>query len=96
MRKVLIFVVSVTVLLGWLDYRMPTTPSAVIEVTVVSVNDAPKGNGWRYIAVAFPDGSERTIETLVPFFYRSGYAAYVAAYERILFPDLYDFISPPD
>lgn len=96
MKKPLTFTILIIVVLVWLDFRVPPIPSRTIEASVVSVSDAPEGDGWRRIVVVLPDGSERTIETLAPFFYRSGYTAFVAVYERTLFPDIYDFVSPPD
>ncbi len=96
MKRELIFVVLVGIaLLGW-DYSRPSEPTKVVEAVVLSVEDTPEGNGWREIVVKLPDGRDVTIKTLAPFFYRVGYNAHVGVYERRIFPDVYDVVSPDD
>lgn len=75
------------------DYGLPHTPSRIIEVQVRALMDAPEGGGWRLIDVALPDGTQMRIKTVTPFFYRAGYNAHVGVYERIFFPDVYDFVA---
>jgi len=95
MRKIFIPIVLIAVFIAWTDYRAMMTSSQIIEVTIVSVGDDPKGNGWRRIVVTLPDGKQHTIETLVPFFYRPGHKAFVGVSGRVLFLDIYDFVAPP-
>ena len=91
----MIFAAVIVALLMLFDYRVPSGASQIVEVTIISVADAPQGNGWRRIVVKMPDGSERAIETLVPFYYKPGYGAHVGIYPRIFFADIYDFVSSP-
>ncbi|TNE63469.1 MAG: hypothetical protein EP335_09345 [Alphaproteobacteria bacterium] len=79
----------------WYVQRVPDKPARVVEVTVLALEDAPDGIGARHITVRFPDGTERVIETLAPFFYKPGYIARVGIFERPLFEDVYDFVADP-
>lgn len=76
-----------------LDYQRPTTPTDVRTVEILSLADMPNRNGHRLISVRMSNGLERTIETLTPFYYRPGDTAQLARFERLLFPDIYDFVS---
>lgn len=96
MKKELIFVVVVGLILLGFDYQRPSSHSRVIKVEVLSLSAAPEGSGWRLITVKMPDGSEQTIKTLVPFFYKAGYLAHVGVFERRVFPDVLDFITTPE
>jgi hypothetical protein len=96
MKKELIFVVVVGLILLGFDYQRPDTHSRVIKVEVLVLAVAPEGNGWRLITVRMPDGSEQTIKTLVPFFYKPGYLAHIGVFERRIFPDELDFIATPE
>lgn len=96
MKKELIFVLIVGLVLLAFDYPRPDEPARVVEAMVLSVEDAPEGNGWREIELKLTTGHEITVKTLVPFFYRVGYVAHVGVYERRIFPDIVDMVSPPD
>jgi len=96
MKKELLFVVVVGLILIGFDFQRPDTYSQVIKVEVLSLAVAPEGNGWRLITVKMPDGSEQTIKTLVPFFYKAGYLAHVGVFERRIFPDELDFVATPE
>lgn len=76
-----------------LDHQRPTEPVETWAVVVLTLKNAPQGNGHRIIGVRMPGGIERTIETLTPFYYRPGDTAYLARFDRQLFPDIYDFVS---
>jgi len=80
----------------WLLGKTPAEPSYILQAEVLALYDVEGSHGLRGIIVKFPDGSERTIETLVPFFYKPGYSANVAVYERILFADLYQIVADAD
>lgn len=95
-KKELIFVVVLGFALIAFDYPRPDTPSRVLQAEVMSVEDAPEGNGWRLIGLKLPNGYEIRVKTLVPFFYRVGYTAHVGVYERRIFPDIVDVVPPPD
>ncbi len=96
MKKELIFVVIVGLVLLGFDYQRPDTHSRILKAEVISLAEAPEGNGWRLITVKMSDGSEQSIRTLVPFFYKPGYLAHVGVFERRIFPDELDFIATPD
>lgn len=96
MKKEIVFVVVVTLILLGFDYERPAKHSGVIKVEVLSLEVAPEGNGWRLITVKMPDGTTKTIKTLVPFFYKPGYLAHVGVFKRRIFPDELDFIATPD
>ncbi len=96
MKKELIFVLFVGLLVLGFDYPRPDRPSVILEAEVVSVKDAPKGGGWREVAVLMPGGETRFITTLAPFFYKPGYVAFVGIFERRFFPDVLDVVSPPN
>ncbi len=96
MKKELIFVFVLGLVLFAFDYPRPDTPNRVLQAEVLSVEDAPEGKGWRLIGLKLPDGQETRVKTLVPFFYRVGYSAYVGVYERRIFPDIVDLVGPPD
>lgn len=98
MKKWLLLILLTVSVLIVFDYTTPRPNGEHIEVTIVSVADAPRGNGWRHIAVKMPEGHsdrELMIETLAPFFYQPDYTAWLGVNERYLFSDTYDFISPP-
>lgn len=96
MKRELLFVALIGLALLAFDYPRPSEPARVVEAMVMSVEDAPEGNGWRNITVKLTSGHEITIKTLVPFFYRVGYIAHVGVYERRIFPNIVDLVSPPD
>jgi len=96
MKKELIFVVIVGLSILAFDYQRPDTHSRILKAEVVSLEVAPEGNGWRLITVKMSDGSEQTIKTLVPFFYKPGYLAHVGVFERRIFPDELDFVATPE
>ncbi len=96
MKKEIIFVVVVVLVLLGFDYERPVKHSSIIKVEVLSLEEAPQGNGWRLITVKMPDGSTQTIKTLVPFFYKSGYLAHLGVFKRRIFPDELDFVATPD
>lgn len=85
--------VTVIGLLLLLAYQTPSKPDRTIKVSIVSLEDIEDGNGLRHITVRMPDGDEVLIETLVPFFYKEGYEAKLAVYERFLFPDIHDLVA---
>jgi hypothetical protein len=74
------------------DYQTPEKPNRVIKVEVIALKASEKGDGWREITVRMPEGNEQVIETLAPFFYKPGYLAHVAYYNRYIWPDVYDFV----
>lgn len=96
MKKELIFVFIIGLALLAFDYPRPSEPARVVEAMILSVEDAPEGNGWRLVTVKLTSGHEITIKTLVPFFYRVGYIAHVGVYERRIFPNIVDLVAPPD
>ncbi len=96
MKRELIFVLLIGLAVLAFDYPRPDEPTRVVEAMVLSVEDAPEGNGWRLVTVKLTSGHEITIKTLVPFFYRVGYVAHVGVYERRIFPNIVDLVSPPD
>jgi len=96
MKKELIFVVVAGLILLGFDYQRPDKHSRIHKAEVVSLEDAAEGNGWRLITVKMSDGSEQTIKTLVPFFYKPGYLAHIGVFERRIFPDVLDFVATPD
>ncbi|NVJ69380.1 MAG: hypothetical protein HWE08_03440 [Alphaproteobacteria bacterium] len=77
----------------WYFSKLPTKPTLTVVTEIVALEDVPGGNGRRLITVRFADGSERTIETLAPFFFKPGYKAKVGVFERTFFDDVYDIIS---
>jgi len=92
-KKILIpglFVVAITV---WFIWLTPAKPTRTIAAEVIALENVIGGRGLRRITVRFEDGREHTIETLAPFFFRPGYKATVAIYERLLFSDIYEIIS---
>lgn len=95
MRKELIFVIVVGLALLVYDFQRPSEPSEILTVEIVSLEAAPEGKGWRLISVRMPDGSERTIKTLAPFFYKPGYLAHVGVFKRRVYPDIYDLVATP-
>ncbi|MBO6504574.1 MAG: hypothetical protein JJ850_04225 [Kordiimonadaceae bacterium] len=96
MKRELLFVALIGLAVLAYDYPRPDEPDQVVEAMVLSVEDAPEGNGWRLITVKLTSGHDITIKTLVPFFYRVGYIAHVGVYERRIFPDIVDLVAPPD
>lgn len=96
MKREIIFVLLIGLALLALDYPRPDTPSTILEAEVLSVEDAPEGNGWRLLTLRLPGGDEIEVKTLVPFFYRIGYRAHVGVFERRIFPDVMDLVAPPD
>ncbi len=96
LKRELVFVVLIGLALLALDYPRPDTPGTILEAEVLSVEDAPEGNGWRVLLLRLPDGEEVAVKTLVPFFYRVGYRAHVGVFERRIFPDIMDLVAPPD
>lgn len=96
MKRELIFVLLIGLAVLAFDYPRPDEPTRVVEAMVLSVEDAPEGNGWRLVTVKLTSGHEITIKTLVPFFYRVGYIAHVGVYERRIFSNIVDLVSPPD
>ena len=93
MKKLVLCIgVILGVTLVW-AYQVPTYPAQQLTVTIISLEDAPEGKGWRRITVRMPDGEESVILTLTPFFYKPGYEATLGVYERFLFPDVYDFVA---
>lgn len=95
MKRCLVLFAGLLVVALAIDYNVPQKPNNVIEVKVLALMDAPEGGGWRIIDVMMSDGREKRIKTVTPFFYRAGYKAHVAIYERTLFPDVYDFVAAP-
>lgn len=92
MKKMLVgLLVFAAAFLVW-DYQVPETPVRVIRVEVISLKASDKGSGWREITVKLPGGREQVVETLTPFFYKPGYLAHVAHYNRHIWPDVYDFV----
>ena len=93
MRKSLIFGLIWLLIVVWFLWHTPAEPSSIVSAEVVALEDVANGNGLRRITVRFEDGTERTIKTLVPFFYKPGYKARVAVHERYVFADVYRFVS---
>lgn len=96
MKKQQIFglaLVGAILLAGWYFSQVPTKPTLTVVAEIVALEDVPGGSGRRLITVRFADGSERTIETLAPFFFKPGYKAKVGVFERTFFDDVYDIIS---
>jgi len=71
----------------------PAQPSRIVDAEVIALSEDAEILGLRHITLRFEDGSERTIETYAPFFYRIGYTAHVGIFERTLLDDIYDVVS---
>ncbi len=85
------FLAALLIAAAWFSIKIPDVPARVVTAEVISLEDGE--DGWRTITVRFDDGREQAIKTLAPFFYRPGYKAKVAVYDRILLPDHYDLID---
>ena len=90
----LVAALLIVLLAAWFTLRLPEVPSRVVPAEVISLEDGE--DGWRIITVKFKDGGVERIETLAPFFFKPGYTAYVAVYERFLLPDHHDIVSAPE